>query len=227
MASTIPLISTVSQFDQTIWQAENSIRQTGEWVEFQWQRFGNWVWGNESTALNAPTWWGDILLWIARGLALLILLWLLRTLFRQLRGWRHWFANKVNLSDVTPQPLAPESTSVQDWLQTATQAQAQGDYVAGCRALYMALLLRLEETGWIVRDRTHTDQEYLQRLESQWILQAKPTRLQGTWRQIFQVHEISYYGATSVAAETFQECQQAYQTLDNELDQATEVNPSP
>ncbi|WP_299407027.1 DUF4129 domain-containing protein [Acaryochloris sp. IP29b_bin.148] len=225
MASTIPLISTVSQFDRTIWQVENSIRQTGEWVEWQWQRLGNWVWGNESTGLSAPTWWGDLLLWIARGLAVLIILWLIRALFQQLRGWRRWFTRKVALSDALQQSLVSDQTTVQDWLQQAMQAQTKGDYAAGCRALYMALLLRLEETGWINGDRTFTNQEYLRRLESQWVLKAKPTRLQAAWRQIFQVHETAYYGAASVSPETFHACQQAYQTLEGALEQPPEVKP--
>lgn len=224
MASTIPLISTVSQFDQTIWQVESSVRQTGEWVEFQWQRLGSWIWGNESASLNTPTWWGAILLWIARGLALLIVLWLLRVLYRQLKGWRRWFTKKIALTDVIQQPLDSDLTSVQEWLQQAVHAQAEGDYAGGCRAFYMALLLRLEETGWIYRDRAFTNQDYLRRLESQWVLKAKPTRLQAAWRQIFQVHEASYYGAASVAPETFQSCQQAYETLDGELEQPHEVS---
>ncbi|MGR3274110.1 DUF4129 domain-containing protein [Acaryochloris marina NIES-2412] len=224
MASTIPLISAVSQFDQAIWQAENSVRQTREWVEFQWQRLGHWVLGNEAANLNTPPWWGDILLWIARGLAVLIVLWVLRALYQQLKGWRRWFSKKIALSDAIQQPLISDLTTVQDWLQQAVQAQTEGDYANGCRALYMALLLRLEETGWIYRDRAFTNQEYLRRLESQWVLKAKPTRLQGTWRQIFQVHDASYYGAASVTPETFQSCQQAYQTLDGELDQPHEVS---
>ena len=226
MASTIPLITTVSQFDKTIWQTENSIRQTGEWVEFQWQRLGNWVWGNDSSGINAPPWWGEVLLWTARGLAFLLVLWVLYTLLQQLKAWRQWFDNKVSPSEVSPQPH-PDITSVQDWLQQAAQAQSRGDYPAGCRALYMALLLRLEETGWIYCDHAHTNQEYLQRLEAQWILKAKPTPVQATWRQIFQIHEVSYYGAAPVTAETFQDCQQAYQTLEVELKQTEEVRSSP
>jgi len=217
----------VSQFDQTLWQVENSVRQTGEWVEWQWQRLGNWVWGSESAGINAPTWWGDVLLWLARGLAILMVLWLLRTLFQQLQGWRRWFTKKIDLSETTQHPLSLDIMSVQDWLQQAAQAQVQGNYAAGCRAFYMALLLRLEETEWIYGDRTHTDQEYLQRLESQWALQARPTPLQATWRQIFQAHEVSYYGALSIDAETFQACQQAYQTLDQELEQPAEPRPLP
>lgn len=225
MASTIPLISTVSQFDKTIWQAENSVRQTGEWIEFQWQRLGNWVWGNEPTSLNTPTWWGDILLWVARILAVLIALWVLRVLYQQLKGWRRWFSRKIALGDVIQQPLESDLITVQDWLQRALQANAKGDYTAGCRALYMALLLRLEDTGWIYRDRAFTNQDYLRRLESQWTLKAKPTHLQATWRQIFQVHETSYYGAVSVAPEIFQSCQQAYARLDSELEPPNEVSP--
>jgi hypothetical protein len=237
--ATIPLISivsqTVSQFDQVIWRAENSIRQTGEWVEWQWQRLGDWVWGNDSTELSAPLWWGDLLLWLARGLAVLMLLWVVYRLFQTLKGWRRWFFQRTQMSNTHSRPLSTEVTTVQDWLTQAAQAQTQGDYPAACRALYMALLLRLEETGWLYGDgrrpvgghRTHTDQEYLQRLESQWILKAKPTALQATWRRIFQVHEVSYYGAAPVAAETFQDCQQAYQTLDAELNRPEEASSPP
>ncbi|NJK29143.1 MAG: DUF4129 domain-containing protein [Acaryochloris sp. SU_5_25] len=227
--ATIPLISivsqTVSQFDQTSWRVENGIRQTGEWVEWQWQRLGDWVWGNESTAVNAPVWWGDILLWLARGLAVLMLLWIVYRLFQTLKGGWRWLSQRNPRNNACSRPLRTEVTTVQDWLTQA--AQAQGDYPAACRALYMALLLRLEETGWLYGNRTHTDQEYLQRLESQWILKAKPTGLQATWRRIFQVHEVSYYGAAPVAAETFQACQQAYHTLDAELNQPEEGSPSP
>lgn len=226
MGSTLPLLSAVSPFDKTFWQVETSVRRTGEWVEFQWQRWGHWVWGDESASLTPPQWWGDILLWIARGLAILMVLWLLRTLFLQLQGWRRWFTQKINVTEAIQHPLSPDLTNVQDWLQTAAQAQAEGDYPAGCRALYMALLLRLQETGWIYQDRTYTDQEYLQRLEAQWALQARPTPLQATWRRIFQAHEVSYYGASSLSAKTFQACQQAYQTLDQELNRTAESRPS-
>lgn len=223
MASTIPLISTVSQFDKTIWQVETSIRQTGEWVEFQWQRLGNWVWGNDTTSVDIPIWWGDLLLWLSRGLAVLMVLWVVYVLYKQLQGWRRWFAKKVNPNEASLQHLNSDTTTIQGWLQQSAQAQAQGDYSAACRALYMALLLRLEETGWLYRDRAYTDREYLQRLEAQWVLKAKPISLQSTWRRIFQVHELTYYGSTSVAVETLQDCQHAYQTLDAELNQPEEV----
>ncbi|NJK41128.1 MAG: DUF4129 domain-containing protein [Acaryochloridaceae cyanobacterium SU_2_1] len=214
-----------SPIDKTLWQGENMVRKSGEWVELQFNRLLDFLEGQESPELSSAWDWGQFCRVVSEGaVALALGILLLYGLLRQLQQiWKTYLRSRLRAADPLQQSLETDLQTVEDWLAQAAQAQSQENYQLGCRALYMALLLRLEQTGWLRRDRTSTDQEYLQQLESAWILQAKPIGLQQTWRRIFQVHEWSYYGSAPVAGDMFEQCQQAYQTLDPQLSTSPEA----
>jgi hypothetical protein len=70
----------------------------------------------------------------------------------------------------------PGSTTVttrtwQEWIHTAREAAARGDFREAVHSAYWAGITRLEETGTLPRDRTKTPREYLSLID---------TRLHGT-----------------------------------------------
>ena len=213
----LPLLATSTQ-DRINWEIQNGFRRTGEWFEWQWEQLSR---RNDLEIQPPPSWFDSLLLGLVRGLGILILLILATWGIRRLIAWwRRRRALAASAVEGNTQNLSPQ-WHIDDWLALARQAQVQEDYAEACRALYMALLLRFEQTGYVLRSPAFTDGEYLQTLSSLWALKAKPLPLQTAWRQIFLTHEQSYYGAQPVTAQTYHDCERAYQTLVPQLRSST------
>ena len=72
----------------------------------------------------------------------------------------------------------------------------------------MAMLEQLHDKDYVPRKLSRTDgayQECVQRL-------AKPD----PYQLLLQVHEQLYFGSAEISSETFNRCQQAYQTIEQQ-----------
>ena len=218
MGYALSLFGAISQWDQTIWRGQNFLRRSAEYIEWQLKQLPM----PEALEIeNAPSWLDPLLTWVVRGIAFLLVSLLLRWAIRKLWPWmRRWRRSAPDTSTVKQRTLEP-TLSAAEWLARAERAQNQQEYAKACRALYMALLMRLETTGRLSRDPARTDQEYLQRLDALWALDQQSIEVPKAWRQIFQIHERSYYGNQAIAVETYHDCQRAYQTLEPALQPQT------
>lgn len=196
-------------------------RQITERVEYLFWQWLRSLGRSNTTETPPPDWLEPTVIWVARGLALFFAVALVyvgwRFLWPLLQRWQSRDLRSVQ----TKQTAIARPQSVTYWLEQARQLQAQEDYSGACRALYMALLIRLEEGGWLNQDQARTDREYLQRLEALWTHGQRPTHLRKAFYQIFQTHEQLCYGQRAVASQTFQNCQDAYFELEPELKQSS------
>ncbi len=208
-------LSALNPVDRASWQAQNLIRRVQERTELQVNRLFEQLLELLSQAdvptQDIPNWVEPVLLLLVRVLGLLLvsllLYWGRRTV---LRLWRR----RQNQTDsITTEQTPLQNQTLQDWLAQASAAQAQKDYAAACQALYMALLIQLEEMDWLPQNSALTDQEYLRRLDALWVLSPQAEELPNAWNQLFQTHELLCYGARSASLERFQLCQQAYQLI--------------
>lgn len=211
-SSTPPDLVQLSPPDQLYWQVQKGARQASEAVQYQlWRLLSSSSLGD---ADEAPTWLEPLVLWTARILLVVIVLAVLYGIIRWIGS--QFRQRSQQQTQIVQQTLQTPPLQVHEWLDRAQQAQQQGDYAAACRALYMALLMRLEALGWS-QGETDTDREYLRGLEACWALSQEPLDPRNDLRQIFQTHEAILYGAQSISQEQFHRCQQAYVDLERHL----------
>jgi hypothetical protein len=215
VTNSVSYLAAMSPLEKMSWETGRGWREFTEGAQYWLRRL------LEMPALkqiDQPDWLEPIVIWIAQGFAILLGLALLYGLARFAWPWlKRWFWGEFAPADNIRQTAIARPRPVQEWLEQARLLQAQEDYAGACRALYMALLIRMEEGGWLRQDPARTDREYLQRLEALWALEQRPIFLKDAWHQIFQTHEQLYYGGRPIPQETFQRCQSAYQDLEPEL----------
>ncbi|WP_298617916.1 DUF4129 domain-containing protein [uncultured Thermosynechococcus sp.] len=126
------------------------------------------------------------------------------------RVWRWWQRRSPSPSTRLISTLGERPKAVGEWLELAQNLQLAGDYRGACRALYMALLYRLQEAGWLRLQPHCTNGDYLRELERLFQLGERSPSVRRSIQHLFQVHSRSYYGAEAVDAETLATCQAAY-----------------
>jgi hypothetical protein len=208
------ILSVLNPVERASWRIKSLRRQTAEGFELQVQRLLNWLQQSDSPTQDAPAWLESLLIWLLRGVAVAIGFVLL---YWGMKAIKSLLNRRQQPSSTSIQQTSIETQTLQDWLAQAAAAQAQQDYAAACRALYMALLIHLEATEWLPQNPALTDQEYLRRLDSLWVLYPQAAELPQAWNQLFQTHELLCYGARTASLERFQRCQQAYQQLTSKL----------
>jgi Domain of unknown function (DUF4129) len=135
--------------------------------------------GREFAGVRPPSAWEllrqRIAAWIGRTLAALfgnilrhpmgtqILFWLLLiggVAFVALWIFR-FMSNREDAHSFKPTSSILTARTWQEWIRTARQAAARGDFREAVHSAYWAGIARLEETGALPRDRTKTPREYL------------------------------------------------------------------
>jgi hypothetical protein len=114
----------------------------------------------------------------------------------------------------TPQPWIEsqstkpkESLPVSGWLRQVQAFQRQGNYAQACRALYMAMLQRLDDTKQVPQQASRTDGEYLQAIQT--LNQPTP------YQVLITTHErVCFDDNSTISSATFERCQQAYREIE-------------
>ncbi len=189
------------------WFWETSTRRAREWMEWklsQWDAPAFFPdWGDESSL----GWIGAFFRWIAHQwpVTLAILLALLAYLLYRL-GRRFRLGPRRENSG-TRSPLDPfDQHSLSHWLKEAQRQQQAQNYDLACRALYLALLHRLDQTGQVPQQPSRTDQEYTQLVGHLSPLAA--------YRLLLMTHERLWFGGDRANAALFQDCLQAFEQIE-------------
>jgi Domain of unknown function (DUF4129) len=186
------------------WQIQQLQRQFGEWLE----RLLSSNPGAQGNDWQIPPWLLQSLFWlIGVGLAG-FLGWQLYRLVRP------YLAESWQLRRSRPLSSTPPSASrgVDEWLQRSRQAQQQGNYRESCRALYQAMLQRLNDQQLIAQDLSRTDGEYTTLLHTLSRLDhPQPYHL------LLRTHEHLCFSQAPISAEICDRCWQAYREIDQPL----------
>lgn len=192
-------------YDQIRWNLDRLWQQSNEGITYLLDRLFE---SPEASENQDWTFLDQLVVWVARWLFLVVIGVSLYFLGRWL--WRWWQRQQGRITNPTQINPLERPRPVREWLELAQKLQTEEDYAGACRALYMALLVRLEEAGWLRTTPAATNVEYLRDLEVQWALgQRSPQVRQGIY-QLFQTHTLSYYGRSPISLETLQDCQAAY-----------------
>jgi hypothetical protein len=191
---------TTGSFDKTSipWEIQKTTRWIQEWLELQFPDTPNY------RGDPVPGWLVQVVFWVvAVGLAT----WLLWQGYRWWRLYRCDRRPRPKPYNVRTTAKPREPLTVTEWLQQAQAFQRQGDYAQACRALYMAMLQRLDDTHQLPLSASRTDREYWQLIQS--FPHPQP------YGVLIDVHEQLCFGDSVISADVFQRCQQAYREIDS------------
>lgn len=181
------------------WQLRQGLQRAGEWVDYQFAQM-------DIDGPELPDWpWleplGRGLFWLAVTVLAATSLWLI---YRAVETYRGQQRDHAPQTPVRSSPEAVLKQAHQWWRQAQTLAQ-QGDFAGACQALYMAALLRLNDTKAVPYQPSRTDGEYLRCLD--------PQALTRPYQLLIRTHERLTFGADQATAETYHRCRRAYEEI--------------
>jgi hypothetical protein len=123
-----------------------------------------------------------------------------------------WLQPYLNLSSARQwgdrhSSTPPGPQSIADCLKQARLFQEQGNYREACRALYLAMLLRLHDYQLIPTDPSRTDGEYDRMVA--YFPQAD------AYQTLLRTHEGLQFGNAVISQQQFNNCQQAYRQIEH------------
>ena len=182
------------------WQLQQLGQRVGEWIEAQFSRnapdlpqISNW---------SFPIGVWEVMFW---AIVLSATFWLGWQIFRLLAPY--WMRSQTQGAR-QPRKAASkeEERSVAGWIRQMQEFQRQGNYREACRALYMAMLQRLNDTKLVPHQSSRTDGEYWQ------VVQPLPQSQ--AYQTLIRTHEQLCFGDGVVSADVFNRCQRAYQEIE-------------
>ncbi|WP_190511164.1 DUF4129 domain-containing protein [Oscillatoria sp. FACHB-1407] len=181
------------------WQFQQMGRWVQEWFELQFSNTPDLPTG------AAPNWPLETIFWIVTIAIVAWLSWYLvlfmQALLQNLNASQPW----VESQRTKPKDNLP----VSGWLRQAQAFQRQGNYAQACRALYMAMLQRLDDTKQVPQQASRTDGEYLQAVQTL----SQPT----PYQVLISTHEqVCFDDNTAISSATFERCQQAYREIETQ-----------
>ena len=182
------------------WQLQQLGQRVGEWIEAQFSR-------NSPNLPQPPNWLFpigvlEVMFWAIVLSATLLLGWQLVRLLAP-----YWMRSQTQGAR-QPRKAASkeEERSVAGWIRQMQEFQRQGNYREACRALYMAMLQRLNDTKLVPHQSSRTDGEYWQ------VVQPLPQSQ--AYQTLIRTHEQLCFGDGVVSADVFNRCQRAYQEIE-------------
>lgn len=176
------------------WQVQQLRQQVEEWLELTLSN-------SPEPNLSPPPWLNKITFWLTLGL---FSSWVVWQLFNRVKSFR--LRNQTEKLVRLTQEQAVE-LSVAEWLRRSQGWQYQGNYREACRALYMAMLQRLNDTNIVPHQSSRTDGEYLQLVRE--FPQPRP------YQTLITTHEQLYFGSATITLAMLERCQQAYREIES------------
>jgi hypothetical protein len=182
------------------WQIQLWQQRLSEWWERLFNparqaRLPNW---SMPEALVQVLFWAIVAAFVA---------WAGWQLYRLLRPYLYpWLPSQpqpVLAADDTP---AQSALTVAEWLQRSRTFAQQQNYREACRCLYLAVLRRLDDRQLIPATASRTDGEYLQLVRS--FPNPQP------YQVVIRTHERLCFSDTEISSAMFEQCQQAYQAIE-------------
>ena len=182
------------------WQFQQLGQRVGEWIE---ARFPQNPTLPQTPQWSFPSWLLEVAFW---AIVLSVTFWIGWQLFRVLTS----YLTRSRADDASWQnrktASADEERTVAGWIRQMQEFQRQGNYREACRALYMAMLQRLNDTKLVPHQFSRTDGEYLQ------VVQQLPQSQ--AYQTLIQTHEQLCFGDGTASVDLFQRCQRAYQEIE-------------
>ncbi|MEM7553720.1 MAG: DUF4129 domain-containing protein [Cyanobacteria bacterium P01_A01_bin.84] len=186
------------------WNLSKFWQKTQEWIEYQFNNLegrnpnNSWNWTFSEHFITFL----KVIFWLLLALFTAWVLWELWKEFSPyLYSW--WDSDRYPTKDSqTPVKQIP----LDQWLVRSSELYRQGNYPEACRCLYFAMLQDLHQRKVLLNKRSRTDGEYLRILG----LSISPMQ---PYETLITTHEQLCFSTREIAAENYQQCQQAYQEI--------------
>lgn len=185
------------------WQLQQLQQRIGEWIELQLSRVRPSV--PDIPNVSIPEWLNQLTWLLVRVAFWGILGWVLIRLVLWLMPKVQPYWNSLNLKPARQTTVPIGELTAEGWLMRSRQLYRQSDYREAARALYMAMLQQLNDTGIAPHQPSRTDGEYSQ--ITQYLTQHQ------AYQKLLQIHEKICFGNGEITPEAFEQCQQAYQDI--------------
>ena len=187
------------------WRTNLIKQRFGEWMEYQTSQLNpDW----DLASFQKTLLWQIIkfCLWSIIAILLVWITWQLSLLLRLY--WKRW----QRTSDRHPDFSSPTQTtqlSAADWVERSQSARVDGNYQQAIFCLYQAMLKLLDERGIIPTQLSLTDQEYRRSLFKIAVASLNSYEL------LLSIHQRLCFSQAEADRALFEECQQAYQQIEN------------
>jgi Domain of unknown function (DUF4129) len=195
-------MSAAFEKDNFDWQVQQISRRVGEWIERVF------VVPNLPNSPDLSKWWFPERLLQAAFWTIVIFasIWLGWQIWRLLSAYLNSLDSDTALWLNRTSKREERNSTLADWIGQMQEFQRQGNYREACRALYMAMLQRLNDTKLLPHQPSRTDGEYLQ------VVQQLPQAQ--SYQTLISTHEQLCFGKTAISSEEFLTCQQAYREIE-------------
>ena len=185
----------------------NLIKQRfGEWSEFQLSQLDVDSW--DLGFLQSKLLW-QIIKFALWSIIAAILVWLTWQLWLLLRPyWKRWRRPSDRYWDVEA-PVIKAQLSATDWVERSHSARIEGNYRQAIFCLYQAMLQLLDDRKIVTQQLSLTDREYRQLL-----LKTAVSPL-SAYELLLSIHQRLCFSQAQADRALFEECQQAYQQIEN------------
>ncbi len=182
------------------WQLQQLGQRVGEWFEARFPKNSPHL--PQVPEWSFPTWILEVMFW---AIVLSAGLWLGWQLIRLLAPY--WTRSQSQSAQWPRRKTAPkEEQTVAGWMRQMQEFQRQGNYREACRALYLAMLQRLNDTKLVPHQSSRTDGEYWQ------VVQPLPQSQ--AYQTLIRTHEQLCFSDGAISADLFDRCQRAYQEIE-------------
>ncbi len=193
------------QKNSPTWAFETLRRRVGEWFELKISQL-KLPDGPDFAPFQWPDWIGQTLGWLWENWTISFMVLVL--LLVGVGLWRFYQGNTWEWKPKASRSPRDEfaNSTANYWLKEAQRFQKNGQYNRACRALYMALLHRLDDRDQAPHQVSRTDQEYLQ------LTQNLPP--EQAYQLLLETHERLCFTSDSATADLFQQCKQAFDEIE-------------
>lgn len=201
------------------WVGQKLLRRAWESVEYRVNQI-NWPDPPEIPQWEPPEWLqrffnllagiGRLVLEHWQGLLLALLVTVLFLLGRWLYGRYGDRVFNARGNELLPEEASLITGTVPSWLAKAEDFRQAKRYGEACRALYFAMLLKLDEAEIIPQRPSRTDREYLYLTQD--LPQPDASQL------LLETHERLCFSRASANEDLFQHCLGAYQKIEQQVE---------
>lgn len=200
------------------WVGQKLLHRTWESVEY-WFGQINWPEPPEFPQWEPPTWLLGFFRLLAGLGALVAEYWWVLVITAALVGLfflARWLTGRSDRpfsaygNDLLPEEASLIPGSITSWLTQAQDYHQAKRYGEACRALYFAMLLKLDEAEIVPQQPSRTDREYLYLTQD--LPQPDASQL------LLETHERLCFSRASASEELFQHCLGAFKQIEQQVE---------
>lgn len=184
---------------------ESVTQKVGRWLTERWDDFKKWWSRTFSFGGRVSPGTAQIAMWLVLAAMIVAIAFVLAFGLRKL-GWRMGANGKRQRLDVASEEIEEKLDDPDELLAAAKALAAAGQYRRAYRAIFLAILLKMDRLDLIRFDRARTNGEYLRALRS------RPEVL--TWmRPLTNDFDLRWYGGKSVEELDYRRVMSVYERM--------------